>query len=190
MTTTNNKKPDFIFRDGPIKAAVWWNPSEKSPKGGFHNVQFTRTWKDEHGKYQTAIATSAGICSDCRIWRQTSTAGCTSAITRAPPKRSRQTQRKAWIPNSRLRDTPATSPACFAAHENAERLMQRGDCTGDTVRQLHSSRWRGCSKQNPPLASAATFLARRRTQREDRPAAGLLWMSCRNWKRRCRTGGG
>lgn len=49
--TTPNKKPDLTFRDGPIKAAVWWNPSEKSPKGGFHSVRFTRTWKDEQGNY-------------------------------------------------------------------------------------------------------------------------------------------
>lgn len=41
-----NQHPVTRFREGPVSASVWFNPS---PKGGFYDVAFTRSYKDPAG---------------------------------------------------------------------------------------------------------------------------------------------
>ena len=48
MTTTKNQPIDTI-RDGALKATIWKNTG---PKGVFYSVEYSRTYKDEHGNYQ------------------------------------------------------------------------------------------------------------------------------------------
>lgn len=48
MTTAANKPIDTI-RDGALKATIWAN---EGPKGIFHSVEFSRTYKDESDQYQ------------------------------------------------------------------------------------------------------------------------------------------
>lgn len=42
------KKPIETLRDGNVKAAIWEN---KSKKGKFHSVTFSRSYRDSEGNY-------------------------------------------------------------------------------------------------------------------------------------------
>lgn len=42
-------KPVSVLRDGNLKATTWRNEGENGP---YYSTTFSRTWKDEGGKYQ------------------------------------------------------------------------------------------------------------------------------------------
>lgn len=51
MSKKINTAPVAKFSDGEVAAAIWRNVGEN---GSFYTVDFTRSYKDTDGKYQTA----------------------------------------------------------------------------------------------------------------------------------------
>lgn len=49
MSDTTKNRPAETLREGPLKAALWRNESDR---GAYHSVTLSRTYKDQEGQLQ------------------------------------------------------------------------------------------------------------------------------------------